>query len=331
MQKFTALVVRETEAGFAREIMELETSSLPDNDVLVRVEWSSLNYKDALSASGNRGVTRRYPHTPGIDAAGVVVESRDRRFQPGDEVIVSCYDLGMNTPGGFGQMIRVPGDWIVRLPDGLSLRESMIYGTGGFTAAHCLFRLLELGLNPEAGPVLVTGATGGVGSFAVAILARTGFKVTAASGKPESESFLKKLGAAEVISRENIKDRPNRAFLKPRWAGVVDTVGGEYLAAAVKSCRYNGVVACCGNAAGAELSLTVYPFILKGVTLAGIDSAECGMERRLAIWKKLAGDWRPENLEDFASEISLGELPETIDLMLAGKTRGRYVVRVGDR
>ncbi len=331
MQKFTALVVRETESGFVREIMDLDASSLPDNDVLVRVEWSSLNYKDALSASGNRGVTRRYPHTPGIDAAGVVMESRDRRFQPGDEVIVSCHDLGMNTPGGFGRMIRVPGDWIVRLPDGLSLRESMIYGTGGFTAAHCVFRLLELGLNPEAGPVLVTGATGGVGSFAVAILARTGFKVTAASGKPESESFLKKLGAAEVISRENIKDRPNRAFLKPRWAGVVDTVGGEYLAAAVKSCRYNGVVACCGNAAGAELSLTVYPFILKGVTLAGIDSAECAMERRLAIWKKLADHWRPENLEDFATEISLGELPETIDLMLAGKTRGRYVVRVGDR
>jgi len=328
-QEFTALRVSEnSDGGFDRNLKRMKIADLPDNDVLVRVEWSSLNYKDALSASGNRGVTRRYPHTPGIDAAGVVLESRDEAWTAGDEVIVSCYDLGMNTPGGFGRMIRVPGKWIVRRPEGLSLREAMIYGTGGFTAAHCLHRLLELGLTPDAGPILVTGATGGVGSFAVAFLARAGFEVTAASGKPDAAAFLEELGAATVIGREKLKDNPGRAFLRPRWAGVVDTVGGEYLAAAVKSCRYGGIVTCCGNAAGADLPLTVYPFILKGITLAGVDSAECDIRKRKEIWQKLAGPWRPDNLERFATEIRLEELDETIGLMLAGRTRGRYVIKM---
>ncbi len=327
--KFTALRINRNAVGsFDRELQEMRLSDLPPNEVTIRVLWSSLNYKDALSADGNRGVTRRYPHTPGIDAAGVVVASVDPDWEKGDEVIVSCYDLGMNTPGGFGEMIRVPGRWILPRPPGMTLRESMIYGTGGFTAAHCLFRLLELGLTPDRGPVLVTGATGGVGTFAVAFLARAGFKVVAASGKPESAEFLERLGAEKVISREAGKDRPGRAFLRPRWGGVVDTVGGEYLAAAIKSCRYNGVVACCGNTAGADLPLTVYPFILKGVTLAGIDSAECAMERRKKIWDKLAVAWRPDNLEEFAHEITLTDLPETIDRMLAGKTRGRYVINL---
>ena len=227
-KKFPALRISEREDGsFVREICLQERDDLPPGDVLIRVEWSSLNYKDALSASGNRGVTRRYPHTPGIDAAGVVMESADARWRPGEEVIVSCYDLGMNTPGGFGRMIRVPGDWVMKLPAGLTLRESMIYGTGGFTAAHCVYRLQELGLTPGAGPVMVTGATGGVGSFAVAFLARAGFEVTAASGKPEEGGFLEKLGAKKVIGRDRIKDNPGKAFLRPRWAGVVDTVGGN--------------------------------------------------------------------------------------------------------
>ncbi len=331
-QKFRALLVEEGPAAgeFRRRLVTRTINELPEHEVLVRVHYSSLNYKDALSASGNRGVTRRYPHTPGIDAAGVVVASRDSASPPGAEVVVSCYDLGMNTPGGLGQYIRVPGAWVMALPAGMTLRQSMIYGTAGFTAAQSLDRLVNFPLGPEDGKILVTGATGGVGSMAVALLARLGYRVQAATGKVELADFLLKLGAEKVLGREEVADQPERMLLKGRWAGVVDTVGGGILVAAIKSCRYGGLVTCCGNAAAAELPLNVYPFILRGVTLAGIDSAECPMARRREIWSRLAGEWGLPGLEYLAGEISLDEVPAKIDAILQGRHQGRILVNMAE-
>lgn len=326
---FKAMVVRETAAKtYERQITEQTIDQLPAGEVLVRVHYSSLNYKDALSASGNRGVTRRYPHTPGIDAAGIVAESASAAFAPGDAVIVSCYDLGMNTPGGFGQYIRVPAKWVMNLPAGLSLRESMIYGTAGFTAAQCVYRLTRHPVRPEEGKILVTGATGGVGSMAVAILASLGYRVVAATGKAEEEGFLRELGAAEILLRDQAIDTSERMLLKGKWAGVVDTVGGPILATAIKSTRYGGAVTCCGNAASPDLPLNVYPFILRGVTLIGIDSAECPMEVRIPIWQKLAKEWRLPDLEKMAAEISFAELDRRIDSILQGKQRGRILLNL---
>ncbi|UCD36043.1 MAG: YhdH/YhfP family quinone oxidoreductase [Nitrospiraceae bacterium] len=326
-KKFRALVVSESPEGtFSRDIRERSVNDLPPGDVLVRVQYSSLNYKDALSASGNRGVTKQYPHTPGIDAAGIVEDSKSSEVQAGEKVIVTGYDLGMNTPGGFGQYIRVPADWVVKLPDHLSLRGSMIYGTAGFTAALSVRRLQEQGLAPGQGDVLVTGASGGVGSMAVAILSKAGYHVVAASGKQEEKQFLIDLGARTVISRDEARDSSGRPLLKARWAGVVDTVGGDILAAAIKSVHYGGAVTCCGNAASPDLALTVYPFILRAVRLIGIDSANCPMDVRSMIWQKIAGEWKIDNLELLTREISLGELDIYIERILNGKLRGRTVV-----
>lgn len=326
---FQAMVVSQTASGrFQRAIVTRNVSELPAGEVLVRVRYSSLNYKDALSASGNRGVTRRYPHTPGIDAAGEVLESCSPDFSPGDEVVVSCYDLGMNTPGGFAQMIRVPAKWVMPLPAGLSLRESMIYGTAGFTAAQSVVRLQRHPVLPEQGKILVTGATGGVGSMAVAMLALSGFAVTAATGKPEQGEFLRDLGAREIILREGCLDRSGRMLLKGKWAGVIDTVGGEILATAIKSTRYGGAVTCCGNVASPDLPLNVYPFILRGVSLLGIDSAECPMAVRIPIWRKIATVWRLPNLEGIATEISLKELDQQLAYILQGKQKGRVILNL---
>jgi putative YhdH/YhfP family quinone oxidoreductase len=330
-ESFRALVVREEEGGYVRRLEERQLADLPAGEVLVRVSYSSLNYKDGLSAVGNRGVTRRYPHTPGVDAAGVVAESRDPRFRPGDQVIVCCYDLGMNTPGGFGQYIRVPAAWVMQLPAGLTLRESMVYGTGGFTAANSVERLLAHGVRPEQGKVLVTGASGGVGCFSVAILAREGFKVTAVSGKESARELLTSLGATEIIGREQAVDTSGRMILKGKWAGVVDTVGGEILSTALKSTRYGGAVTCCGNVAGPEFSANVFPFILRGIALLGIDSAECAMARRELLWAKLANDWQVPGLAEITTEIGLEELDGAIGRILKGQVQGRLVVRLWDR
>lgn len=327
---FSALVVREVEGRWLRSLEERRIGDLPQGEILIRVAYSSLNYKDGLSAIGNRGVTRRYPHTPGIDAAGVVVESRDPRFAPGEEVLACCYDLGMNSPGGFGQYIRVPAAWVMRLPIGLTLRESMVYGTGGFTAANSVERLLACGVRPEQGKVLVTGASGGVGCFSVAILAREGFKVTAVSGKESARELLTNLGATEIIGREQATDTSGKMILKGRWAGVVDTVGGEILATALKSTRYGGAVTCCGNVAGPEFTANVFPFILRGIALLGIDSAECPMARREMLWRKLAAEWKIPGLAAITSEIGLAELDEAIARILKGQVQGRVVVRLWD-
>jgi len=325
---FKALVIRETEdQKFTRQIEDKSLNTLPENEILIQVHYSSLNYKDALSASGNKGVTRHYPHTPGIDSAGIVRESADPEIQPGDQVIVHGYDLGMNTDGGFEQYIRVPADWVVPLPSNLTLRESMMFGTAGFTAAMCLHKL-EAHAIDYTGKVLVTGATGGVGSFAVALLAKAGYHVVAATGKSEQHEFLTSLGATEIISREAVSDTTGKPLLRRKWAGVVDTVGGDILSTAIRSTDSEGAVTSCGNAASHQLQLTVYPFILRGVSLLGIDSANYPMAIRQQIWEKLANEWKPEQLDQMVTERSLEELNDEIDRILRGQQVGRILVNL---
>jgi putative YhdH/YhfP family quinone oxidoreductase len=326
---FQALVVSETaEKTFERKVVARRLEDLPPGEVLVRVLYSSLNYKDVLSCLGNRGVTRKYPHTPGIDAAGVVAESTDERFPEGTEVIVTSYDLGMNTPGGFGQYIRVPSAWVVPLPRGLGLRESMIYGTAGFTAALSVHRLLAEGLAPADGEILVSGATGGVGSIAVSILARSGFRVVAVNGVVDEKDYLLDIGAREVIPIEEATDTSGKPLLTARWAGAVDTVGGKILATSVKSVQPWGRVTSCGNVASHELPLNVYPFILRGVSLVGIDSQNCPMPLRRQIWDRLAQEWRIPWLDKITTETTLAGVNARIELVLQRKNRGRTLVRV---
>jgi len=323
---FKAMVVSETaEKTFSREIRERALSDLPAGELIIEVKYSSLNYKDALSATGNKGVTRKYPHTPGIDAAGVIADSTTKLFAVGDQVTVTGFDLGMNTSGGFAQYISVPALWAAKLPQGLSLKESMSHGTAGLTAALCIIRLMASGLTKESGEVLVTGATGGVGSIAVAILAKLGFNVVAATGKTSEHDFLTSLGAKTIISREEANDTSGRPLQKPRWAGVIDTVGGNILATALKTAKYGGLVAACGNAMSPELNVNVFPFILRGVSLLGVDSVEIPMRARQMAWSKLAGEWKIE-FGNIIKEVSLEELNPQIDAILKGAVRGRVVV-----
>ena len=324
---FRAFRVEKTGETFSRGVQTLSADTLPEGSLTVRVAYSSLNYKDALSATGNPGVTKTYPHTPGIDAAGTVLESRDGRFQAGDEVIVTSYDLGMNTPGGFGEVIRVPAEWALPLPDGLSLREAMVLGTAGLTAGLALEALLAHGLAPEQGPVVVTGASGGVGSVAVALLAKLGFETLASTGTEAAHGWLRGLGAADIVLRSELAEASERPLLKARFAGAIDTVGGEPLSNVVKSLNYGAAVAACGLVAGPQLSLTVFPFILRSVSLLGIDSAACPMEVRKQVWRKLAGEWNMD-LSAVTLEVTLEELDGVIDEILAGRTQGRVLVRV---
>lgn len=325
---FKALVVTETEdKSYKQEISDRVIADLPDGEVLVRVHYSSLNYKDALSATGNKGVTRKYPHTPGIDAAGVVEECSNDQFKSGDQVIVTSYDLGMNTSGGFADYIRIPADWVVPCPEGLGLKDAMIYGTAGYTAGLCIEALLR-SVKPEDGEILVTGASGGVGSIAVAILVKLGFEVVAVTGKTSEKDFFEKLGVKEVISREDASDSSGRPVLKSRWAGVVDTVGGEILATAVKTANYNAAVTCCGMVASPDLPLNVFPFILRNVQLLGIDSQNTPMALRKTIWDKLASEWKLEHLDSLTQEIGMEQLPEYIQQILKGQIKGRTVVKL---
>ena len=324
---FKCLMIEEMNDRFSRTVVTRSVSDLPKNDLLIRVHYSSLNYKDALSASGNKGVTRTYPHTPGIDAVGSVVHSDNKKFREGDEVIVTSYDLGMNTSGGFGQYISVPAAWAVKLPDDLSMKESMIIGTAGLTAGMSVLRLTEH-IKPEDGKVLVSGATGGVGALSVAILAKLGFEVSAISGKATESDFLRRLGASEVIARKDFEQENKRPMVKGEYAGGIDTVGGSILENMIKSIQPMGVVTCCGNVASPKLNLTVFPFILRGVSLIGIDSQNYPMAYREVVWKKLANEWKPDNLMDVYKEISLNELSDQIDLMLDGKLKGRTIVNL---
>ncbi|CAB5138815.1 Acryloyl-CoA reductase AcuI/YhdH (EC [Olavius algarvensis associated proteobacterium Delta 3] len=327
--KFNALVITETgDKEFVRSVETRTIDDLPEGDVVVQVLFSSLNYKDVLSATGNRGVTRNYPHTPGIDAAGIVAESTDEAFTPGDNVIVTSYDLGMNTSGGFGQYIRVPSGWVVPQPEDLTAAEAMIYGTAGFTAAMSVWELVESGITPEAGAILVSGATGGVGSIAVSILSKLGYSVTAVNGVMDETDYLKRIGAQEVISIEDATDTSGRPLLKAQWAGAIDTVGGDILATTIKSTGPWGTVTCCGNVASPDLPLNVYPFILRGVQLIGIDSQNCPMPKRTKIWEKIASDWKIDWLEKITTEAPFAELNGKIDLMLQGQHVGRTIIKM---
>ena len=325
-RSYKAYVVEETpDGGYRGHIREKSTDDLPEGSVLVQVHYSSLNYKDALSATGNRAVTKAYPHTPGIDASGIVAESSNDDFPEGTRVIVTSYDLGMNTPGGYGQYIRVPSNWVVALPEGMTLKESMILGTAGFTAGLSVLKLTA-SVRPEDGPVAVTGATGGVGSVAVGILCKLGYDVTAVSGKPDAADFLGPLGVSRVVDRSTFLEKSDRPLMKPFWAGAVDTVGGDILATAIKSTHPLGVVTCCGNAASPELPITVFPFILRGISLIGVHSQNCPMDIRKNVWKKLSLDWRFDGLEHLCREVKLEGLGEEIKKILKGKLKGRTVV-----
>ena len=327
--EFKAFIVEEIENGsFNRRIGSRKIEDLPEGEVLVRVKYAGLNYKDAMSASGNKGITRKYPHTPGIDAAGIVEESSSADWKKGEKVIVHSHDLGMNTSGAFAEYIRVPADWVLKLPENMSLEESMILGTAGFTAGLSVYKMLQNRQTPEMGPIVVTGATGGVGSMAVSILSQIGFKVHASSGKKEEENFLKKLGAAKILSREDVDDKSGKPLLRSQWAGAVDTVGGNTLATIFKACGRNGNVAVCGLVSSPELQTTVYPFILNGVNLLGIETAETPLQIREEIWQKLADEWKPKLLEEVKNIISLEELESHISDMLKGKSRGRTVVKL---
>ncbi|MGK2904894.1 MAG: YhdH/YhfP family quinone oxidoreductase [Desulfuromonadales bacterium] len=326
-ETFKAMIVAEQpEKKFTRTIGRRAISDLPEGPLVIKVQYSSLNYKDALSATGNRGVTRNFPHTPGIDAAGEVIEDATGTFKPGDLVVVTGWDLGMNTAGGYGEYIRIPAEWAIALPKGLSLRESMILGTAGFTAGLSVHALAGR-VAPDAGDILVTGATGGVGSVAVALLAKAGYRVVAVTGKPDQADFLKGLGASEVVTRESVMENSDRPMMKERWAGAVDVVGGQMLAAILKSTRCGGTVTCCGLVGSPDLPVNVFPFILRGVSLLGIDSVQCPAVLRLAVWNKLADEWKIE-LESLVREVALEELEDSIHAILKGGLRGRVLVRL---
>lgn len=329
---YSALVVTESDDGvFHRAVTRRPMSALPDGEVLVRVHYSSLNYKDGLSATGNKGVTRTYPHVPGVDAAGIVEESSSPLFSRGDKVLVTGYELGSNHDGGFAEYVRVPAGWVAPLPKGLSLRESMVLGTAGFTAGLAVHRALHNGLSPENGPVAVTGATGGVGSVAVAVLSLLGFDVVAITRKTGEESFLKALGAKDIVSAESIIDRSGKPLLKGTWAGAIDAVGGEILDSLIRGVKFFGPVAACGNVTSGELTTSVYPFILRGVALLGINSAFTPMPLRIDVWNKLAGEWSPGTvLDNLCVESRLEDLSTHIDRILGGKLTGRVLVVIKD-
>jgi acrylyl-CoA reductase (NADPH) len=323
---YKALVVRQDGTNFTRSVEECNISELPKGEVLIRVHFSSLNYKDGLSCTGVRTVTRHYPHTPGVDAAGVIESTSVDKFKVGEHVVVISFDLGMNTPGGFGQYISVPADWVMPLPEGLSLRESMIYGTAGFTAGYALDLLQKQNIFPDSGPILVTGASGGVGSVSVALLSSLGYSVSASSGKRSAEKLLKKLGASEVIDRKSVDDDSGRSLLKEIWAGAIDSVGGNTLVTTLNSTKKNGVVLSVGLVSSSKLDATVFPFIMRGIILQGVAASENSMSSRMAVWSKLANEWKPKNLEYLAVDCSLEGLNFKIDKILTGNLQGRVVV-----
>lgn len=325
---YKAFVVRENEDGsFSRAIESKNVEELPQGEVLIQVKYAALNYKDALSSSGHKGISRNFPHTPGVDACGIVVECTTEDFKKGDEVIVTSYDFGMNTSGGFQEYIRVPAKWPVLKPKALSLEESMILGTGGFTAALSLYKMEQNGQSPEMGKILVTGSTGGVGSMAVALLSQNGYEVIAATGKKEAYEYLRKLGASEIISREAVDDKSGRPLLRSQWAGAIDTVGDNTLATCIKACGRNGSIAVCGLVASPDLETTVYPFILNGVNVLGIETAETPRKIRLKIWELLAKEWKPKQLDQMKKVIQLQELEPYIQSMLKGQSKGRVIVK----
>jgi alcohol dehydrogenase len=327
MTSYTAYEVSESADGaYTGAIVQKQQADLPAGDILIEVFYSSVNFKDALSASGNKGVTRHFPHVPGIDAVGKVVESSTESLPVGTDVIVTGYDLGMGTAGGFGQRIRVPAAWVARLPKGMSPRSAMVFGTAGLTAALCVDKLLKNGVVPESGSVLVTGSTGGVGIVACALLVKLGFDVVASTGKPDQAERLLAMGVKEIVARETLSEDNPRPLLKETYAGAIDVVGGKTLANVLKVLRHNGSVAACGLVESTELQATVLPFILRGVNLLGVDSVEIPLSKKQQMWDLLADEWALNNLDDLAEDIALTQLAETLSRVLSGGAVGRYVV-----
>jgi putative YhdH/YhfP family quinone oxidoreductase len=327
-ENFKALRAYEKQDGrYTQSIENKSFNDLPDNNTLIKVHYSSLNYKDALSAIGNKGVTKNYPHTPGIDAAGEIVETTSEEFNKGDEVIVSGFDLGMDTWGGFSQYIRVPDTWLIQKPERMSMKQAMSIGTAGLTAG---LAASELFLNDikDNGTILVTGATGGLGSIALTILSRYDYKLVGVTGSEKSNGLLEKLGVDKVMSREELKEKPEKPLLKGEFAGAIDVAGGDILASILKRMDYNGTVISCGLVDSPQLQTTVFPFILRGVRLIGIDSQDCEINYRKKIWYMFAHEWKFEFLDEMLTEISLEEVPQYIPKILHGDITGRIVVRV---
>jgi acrylyl-CoA reductase (NADPH) len=328
MNQFQALVLDQVDGETSLEIKQVTNEDLPEGEVTVKVEYSSVNFKDGLVSIGNKMVTS-YPLIPGIDLSGTVLKSTDSRFKAGDPVIVTSYGLGVTRHGGFSEIARVPAEWVVPLPEGLTLREAMILGTAGFTAALSVQRLEDNGLKPENGPVLVAGATGGVGSLSVDMLANRGYHVVASTGKASAHEYLKSLGAKEVIDRNEIVETKVKAVREPRWAAAVDPVGGTTLQYILSTLQYGGSVATCGLTGGNKVSTTVYPFIGRGVNWLGIDSVEYPSDLRVKIWERLGTDLKPRKLnEEIVQEVSLQELPEVLNQIIQGKVRGRTIVKM---
>jgi NADPH2:quinone reductase len=325
--EFNAFRVFDENGTITGRVVRLSLDDLSPGSVVIKAAFSSVNYKDALAATGAGKIMRRFPLVGGIDVSGTVVSSADARFATGDEVLVTGYDLGAAHDGGYAEYVRVPADWIVPVPPGLTLSDVMAIGTAGFTAGLSLVQLERNGLTPADGPVIVTGATGGVGSLAVQVLSARGYRVTALTGKDAEHEYLRSLGAADVLSRATLQ-MGTRPLEKATWAGAVDPVGGETLAWLTRTMMYGGAIACSGLTGGTELHTTVLPFILRATKLLGIDSAMCPMDVRRDVWRRLATDMKPGALKTIAQEISIGELPSAFATLIQGAARGRFVVRI---
>ncbi len=326
---FRALVVDKEGDGVSLGLREWTPERLMPGEVTIRVAYSSVNYKDGLAVRADGKVARSYPLVPGIDLSGTVLESTDARFEPGDAVVAHGYDIGVAHHGGLSEVARVPAGWVMHLPDGLSSREAMALGTAGFTAAVSVERLERFGVKPGSGSVLVTGASGGVGSVAVDLLAARGFQVAASTGREDSHEHLKRLGATEIVARSETSAESTRPLERSRWAAAVDTVGGSTFAYLLRTMNYGGTIAICGNAGGVQVATTVFPFILRGVNVLGIDSVQMPLEERTAVWRRLGADLKPRHLNELTTEVSLDDAPAALDAVVRGAVRGRTVVRVG--
>lgn len=326
--RYRALVANQAEGITVTAIQEQSEADLPPGNVTVRVAYSSLNYKDGLALTGRAPILRSFPMVPGIDFAGTVESSDDPRFRPGEEVILTGWGVGERHPGGFTQKTRLKAEWLVHLPKGMSLKQAMAIGTAGFTSMLCVLALERAGVTPGAGPVVVTGAAGGVGSIALALLGRRGYEVHAVTGRAALEGFLKSLGATQVVPRAELSPKPDKPMLKERWAGAVDTVGGDMLTHLIAETRYGGAVAACGLAGGTALHTTVLPFILRGVSLLGVDSVMCPHEPRVKAWEHLAKELPRATLDALTEVIPLADLPGYAAKILKGEVKGRVVVDV---
>ena len=330
MSKFKAFLIEEAEEGVNSSFKIIDTADLDPGEVLIKTAYSSVNFKDALAATGAGKIIRRFPCVGGIDLSGVVVESSSDEFKVGQEVIATSYDIGVAHNGGYAEYSRVPAKWVVPMPAGLDLFSSMALGTAGFTAGLAVERMEHNGLNPNAGPVVVNGATGGVGGIAIDILSALGYDVTAMTGKPEQSDYLKNLGAAEVLDTASLDLAKIRPLGRETWAGVVDNLGGDILSWLASTVKVGGAIASIGLAASFKFNTTVMPYILRGVTLAGIDSVNAEMEVRRKVWGRLATDMKPKNLDKIVNTVAFDDLPATFEAVMQAKMRGRSVVKISD-